>query len=386
MEGTMNKKWPEVKLGDILTERRKTPDPAAIAGGQIQIVSKIGFDTGRIELRNNSETNTKMITIMPGDLVLSGINAAKGAIAIYPDDEKQPVAATIHYSSYQVNPEKAFVKYLWWYLRSNTFKDVLNRHMPGGIKTELRAKRFLSLPIRLPSITEQKSILSVIEKIALRLTEATRIQKSINETLSCLIMSLHFSLSNNRQVELSQLLKLDELREPVLPNTEYPQVGIRGFGAGLFAKSATLGINTTYKYFNQLKKDQIVLSQVKGWEGAIALCTDKYTGFFASPEYRTFKCITGACDPNYMGTIIKSAWFQKLLSNATRGQGDRRERTRPELFLKIRIPMPSYEKQRKSLNILDRINTLSNIQPKSNIKVNSLMPSILDKAFKGELI
>jgi type I restriction enzyme S subunit len=38
---------------------------------------------GKIEFRTDVDTKTDMILARPGDLVLSGINAAKGAIALH---------------------------------------------------------------------------------------------------------------------------------------------------------------------------------------------------------------------------------------------------------------------------------------------------------------
>jgi len=61
---------------------------------------------------------------------------------------------------------------------------------------------------------------------------------------------------------------LHEVTEPIRIEGQYPQVGVRGFGGGLFAKSAITGSDTAYKSFNRLYTDAIVLSQVKGWEGA----------------------------------------------------------------------------------------------------------------------
>ena len=108
----MPKQWPQVALGEILTERNETPDPALVQAGDIPIISKIRFSDGGIEYRTDSETNTKMILIHPGDLVLSGINAMKGAIAIYAPETARKAAATIHYSTYQVNKERADIRYL----------------------------------------------------------------------------------------------------------------------------------------------------------------------------------------------------------------------------------------------------------------------------------
>ena len=103
----MRSEWSMIKLSEILTERKEKPNLYAILNGEIPIVAKIGFDSGKIKLREESKTKTNMILIEPGDLVISGINAAKGAIAIYGEENIKPAAATIHYSSYVINKKRA---------------------------------------------------------------------------------------------------------------------------------------------------------------------------------------------------------------------------------------------------------------------------------------
>jgi type I restriction enzyme, S subunit len=96
----MKEPWPMVPLGEVLKERQEQPLEEALINGEIRIVEKIQFNEGRIQFRNDNQTKTGMILIRPGDLVVSGINAAKGAVAIYEEDNSCSVAATIHYGAY----------------------------------------------------------------------------------------------------------------------------------------------------------------------------------------------------------------------------------------------------------------------------------------------
>ena len=118
----MKHTWRMTSLGDVLVERRETPSDLELMSGATPIIAKIGFNDGRIELRDGSQTRTKMIRIQPGDLVISGINAAKGAVAIYGSDRPGPIAATIHYSSYAPVQDAVDVHFLWWLFRSGFFR------------------------------------------------------------------------------------------------------------------------------------------------------------------------------------------------------------------------------------------------------------------------
>ena len=123
-----------VKLGEVLTERRETPSEEDLLSERVRIIEKISFDTGRIQLRSSGSTRTGMILVRPGDLVVSGINVAKGAIAIYDPDSTEPVAATIHYAACIPNPVRVDIRFLWWMLRSR-FEDPVFRCevAPSGV-------------------------------------------------------------------------------------------------------------------------------------------------------------------------------------------------------------------------------------------------------------
>jgi type I restriction enzyme, S subunit len=186
-------------------------------------------------------------------------------------------------------------------------------------------------------------------------------------------------------IELSELLELNEQKEAIQTGQTYPQVGVRGFGQGLFAKEAVDGSQTTYKTFNRLYEGSLVLSQVKGWEGAIAVCPPALIDRYVSPEYRTFRCISGKLLPEYMSALVATPWFWRQLKSLTRGVGARRERTRPEQFLRMRISMPSLKRQEQALSMFKDLENMKRFQAETATELDALLPSVLDRAFKGEL-
>jgi type I restriction enzyme, S subunit len=183
----MKATWPATPLGEILTERQEQPTADLLANGEIRIVEKIGFNDGRIQFRSDCQTKTGMILIRPGDLVVSGINATKGAIALYDEENKSPIAATIHYGSYIPDKSRINIQYLWRLLRSNTFRDLLQEYVPGGIKTELKAKRLLPIPVPLPPLEEQRRIVTRVEELAGRIEEARKLRSRLVEEADLLL-------------------------------------------------------------------------------------------------------------------------------------------------------------------------------------------------------
>lgn len=101
-----------------------------------------------------------MILVQSGDLVISGINVAKGAITVYQGDE--PVCATIHYSSYTFDCSKVDLDYFKFFVKSDAFVAAIQKQVKGGIKTEIKPKHLLPLEISIPDLQTQKKIVKDI--------------------------------------------------------------------------------------------------------------------------------------------------------------------------------------------------------------------------------
>jgi type I restriction enzyme S subunit len=147
--------WRKMKLGEVLKNReeRYKPNDSSISG--LKRIEKINF-SGQIFISEKG-SNTDMIRVKKGDLVISGINVEKGALAVYVDDED--ILATIHYSSYTFENSKIDIDFLKVFLRSPDFVQLLKAQVPGGIKTEIKPKHILSLEVYFPeTIKEQKRI------------------------------------------------------------------------------------------------------------------------------------------------------------------------------------------------------------------------------------
>ena len=161
--------WQKVKIGDFLFERkgRYKPDDKQIVN--LPRIEKIDF-SGNFHI-GNKDSKTDMILIKDGDLVISGINVAKGAIGIYSGED---VTATIHYSSYTFDSNKINVEYFKRFLKSSEFIELLNEQVKGGIKTEIKPKHILPLEIQLPDINTQAQIVQHFENVEDDIADVTK--------------------------------------------------------------------------------------------------------------------------------------------------------------------------------------------------------------------
>lgn len=153
--------WRKVKIGDFLFEREGRYKPDSLEVSALRRLDKIDF-SGNFHIANKP-SKTDMILIRPGDLVISGINVAKGALGVYQGQDD--ITATIHYSSYTFDESKISVEYFKRFLKSPLFVQLLKEQVKGGIKTEIKPKHLLSLEILLPDEEEQLAILSRFQRI-----------------------------------------------------------------------------------------------------------------------------------------------------------------------------------------------------------------------------
>jgi len=146
--------WKKVKLGQFLKVRgsRFKPNDKAIA--HLKRIDKIDF--------SDKASNTGMILVKKGDLVISGINVEKGAMSVYRGEED--ITATIHYSSYEFDEEKTDIEFLTHFLKSLEFRNALKEQVPGGIKTEIKPKHLLPLLVNIPTdINDQKAVVKILQ-------------------------------------------------------------------------------------------------------------------------------------------------------------------------------------------------------------------------------
>lgn len=380
-------KWPMVPLGELVT---KSEERVVVEADQAYPNFGV-YNCGRglfekTPISGSTSSATSLYRAKANQFVYSRLFAFEGSYGLVPE-EFDGYFVSNEFPLFDSDPSKLLPEFLGWYFRTpKTWREVaLHTTGMGSRRQRIKPDAFLRCSIQIPEIPEQSRIVDNLNRLGERIEDARKLRCCIARETLALSASLHSKLADGRIISMSKLVELREDRVSVDAETLYPQVGIRGYGGGLFSKQATAGNETSYKYFNRLAENMLVLSQPKGWEGAIAVCGNEHAGWFSSPEYRTFICREDECNPRYLDLVVRSDWFRILLDSATHGQGGRRERTRPERVLTLKLLMPRLKDQEKALSIIERLNEVRSFGQDVDAKTTDMMPSILDRAFKGEL-
>lgn len=382
----MSKQWPKVKLGEVLRRSDEIIELQPDAKYR-EITVKLW---GKGVVLRGSVTGagiaaSRRMVARRNQFILSRIDARNGALGIIPNELDGAVVSN-DFPLFNLVAERLIPAYLGWMCRTGNFVEECRRSSEGTTnRVRLKEDIFLARDIPLPPLVEQQRIVARIEELAAEIKEARTLRQQAMEEAEAFITSIHIDFASNRTRKLREVFELHEDAVLISPTGSYPQVGVRSFGGGLFPKAAITGTDTTYKRFNKLYEGALLLSQVKGWEGAVAVCPPELAGWFVSPEYRTFRCKPTDALPSYLATLVRTEWFWSKLTNATRGVGARRERTRPEQFLDLVIPMPKVEQQKYGEALFIKIDLLKRLQVETSAELDAMLPSILDRAFNGGL-
>lgn len=369
--------WREVPLGEVIRQRKSfiTIDDQAIYKR-----CRVQTSARGVVLRDavpGAEIKTKKQQVCrAGEFLVAEIDAKAGGYGLVPPTLEGAVVSS-HYFLFEIDEAQLDRDYLGWYSRTDRFFDQV-RAVGSTNYAAIRPGSVLQYTMPLPPLSDQRRIVARMSAAVAGIERVQSLRTAINEDLSALIIRANEAYQA-QPVQLAKALALNEDRVAVIADATYPQVGIRGFGGGLFRKGGVTAADTTYRHFNRLTAGQFVVSQVKGWEGAVAVCDHEYAGLFASPEYRTFRCNPAILSPAYFAYLCRTPWFHTKLAPATRGQGARRERLRPEMLMAISIPLPPIDVQDRLLPLFDRV--AATTAESGAADLNHLLPAMLNEAF-----
>jgi type I restriction enzyme S subunit len=283
---------------------------------------------------------------------------------------------------------------LWWFFRSQFFRDLLAEHVPGGIKTELKSKRLLPIPIPLPPMAEQRRVVARIEELAAQIHEARTLRHQAAEEAEALFASFLTATFDSSHWPLKMLPEVAEVARGKFAHR--PRNEPRFYGGDIpFIQIGDISNSNRYicAFCQTLNQDGLAISRmfpagtiaiaitgatigVTGILGFASCFPDSIVGIQAKPDRATSEFIRLAVD-----YAKKTA-----LAEAT-------QTTQPNINLgnlqRLKVPVPPLPEQRRIVAELDalqaEVDALKRLQAETAAELDALLPAILDRAFKGEL-
>jgi type I restriction enzyme S subunit len=182
------------------------------------------------------------------------------------------------------------------------------------------------------------------------------------------------------------MVPLGEVAEPVVraiapePGTTYRFVGVKWWGEGAYEFARKLGSETAAPTLYRVKRDDIVINKIWARHGSVAVVPPELDGAVGSAEFPTFMASARRLSPRWMHwwSKTKTAW-DACASSSFGSSG--KNRIKPTEFLRISIPLPPLDVQRRILEQLDaveaRLSTMSALRKERDADSEQLLRTLM---------
>jgi type I restriction enzyme, S subunit len=134
-----------------------------------------------------------------------------------------------------------------------------------------------------------------------------------------------------------------------------------------------------------VRDGDVLISNIKAWEGAIAVAAPEDDGRVGSHRYLTLVPIPGVALPRYICFHLLTTEGLHAVGEASPGSADRNRTLNAAALLRIPVPVPAIREQAWFDALTVRVGELKRLQAEATSELDALLPSIVDRTFRGEL-
>jgi type I restriction enzyme S subunit len=388
----MSKSWPRVSIGEAVSpvERSEVPIPGKYYR---QIGVRLwGQGAYEREILDGGQTKYQALyRVEAGDIIVNKIWARNGSVAVV-NGKLGGCFCSGEFPIYAPDRNRIEPRWFHWITKTSWFWyecDLKSRGTSG--KNRIRPEKFLEIPIPLPPLEEQRRIVTRIGELATKIGEAQRLRQQLTQQLEVLSVSTLSEVFDGllRAVPKNRLVQ-GSLAEVIAgQHVMAGEYNRDGEGFPYITGPADFGPKVPeIKRWTRAPKTTAmpgdVLLTVKGaGVGKINFAPNKEVAI--GRQLMAIRPNPAKLFREFLFYFLKHRFvhFQSI-ATATTVPGFKKEDVE-----NLEIPILSVEKQRDIVSHLEGLQTkmeeFRQLQVQTDAELNALLPSILDKAFKGEL-
>lgn len=394
----MSRNWPLVPLGALvrdITESRSFTvqsddlivDPTIQSATHTIVTAKVsrGFE---VKVRTR-------LRIEPGDLVFSRLHTQNGAFAF----SNERFQATTTFVPLTIHEEEVDRRFLYWALHK--FVPTLAASDTVGRET-YKTNDILRLRLPLPSMEIQRRVAAMIANAAEQVDEVRRLRELARKEAKALLAS-HLGARFAGLARSHPVMELRELTTFILDGPHVTPSYLPADGGGVpfvTVKNMVTGkldfsdlnfvSEDDHRQFSRrckAERGDVLYSKDGATRGRPCLIdTDREFSYFVSVAL--IKPLREKLDGRYLVHLLNSTFIKDRMAEKSRGD------MIPHIVLReIRafpVPVLDLRDQQRVAMELDavqaEIDRLSRLQAETSIELDALLPALLDRAFKGELV
>ena len=372
----MSNQRPIVKLGDMF---KHVKDEVIIQDDETYARLTIRMNGNGIIQRDRvpgHEIGTKRQFIArAGQLVLSKIDARNGAFGILPPECDNAII-TRNFWAFDADRECLIPQFFDYLTKTRMFVEFCIRASEGTTnRLYLQEDEFLAQEIMLPTLAEQRRVLSRIEALAAQIHEARTLRHQATEEAEVLV-------SRSRAVQFAELGNKFSTR---------PLGELMSMASGEGLTSSQMDLSGPYAVYGGgglngrhsrylFEEPKIVIGRVGARCGCVFV-TESKAWVTDNALYLTE--ISDELDSPFLVHALTTLDLRQQANHAAQPVVSQKK------INPMRISVPPLAEQRRivaELHALQvQVDALKRLQAETAAELAALLPAILDKAFKGEL-
>jgi type I restriction enzyme S subunit len=393
--------WPLVPLGEVLRHYQEyinAPEPRSYPKLSVKLYGKgvvLDAPANGATLKMQRHQIAKA-----GQAILSEIWGKKGAIGLVPPDGEGALC-TSHFFLFDIVRERLEPKYLQAIFAANYLEPQLNADAKGTTGyAAVRPKNLLAATIPLPPLEEQRRIVARIEALAAKVEEARGLRRQTEvETNALLRAALHRTLDTHAAKGHLGNVLLSPPRNGWSAKCDNADGGVPVLSLG-----AVTGFR--YRSTEYKRTSQPTVPDAHYWlnPGDLLITrsnTPELVGHAAIYSGIPVPCIypdlmmrlnidETRTSKRFVHWWLQSGTARDYVAKTAKGTSPTMKKISQGIVLALPFPHElSLVEQRRIVADMDdlqaKTDAMKRLQAEIAAKLEALLPSILDRAFKGEL-
>lgn len=400
----MSTKWAKVRLSEVLDPISREELVDSTKEYRLLGVRLDGQGPFLREVVTGVQTSaTKLFRVAKGDFIYSRLFAWRGAFGVI-DKELDGCYVSGEFPTFLPVPNRIDVHFLrYWFRLPSTLAHVEENCSGSTTLTRNRFKEkfLLALEIPLPPMAEQQRIVAKIDQLATKIAEARGLRQQTIEKAEALSSAKRRVLFGEVMRRFGRM-RLEELTTRITKgeSPEWQGFSYQDTGPIFIRSENVLWGGIDYRdvvHIPPAFHEKLVRSQLRSGDVLINLVGASIGRACAVPPslgpanvnqaVAVISPMPQALESDFLVHFLLSPAAQDLI------HGGKVETARPNISLgglrELEIPMPPLPEQRRIVAELDavqvEVDSLKRLQAETTAELDALLPSILDKAFKGDL-
>ena len=336
------KRWSKVALRELLRRSDEVAQLDPVAEYHEVTVKLWGKGVvSRGKVRGRDVVSVRRV-VRANQLILSKIDARNGAIGLVPPELDGAIVSNDFPSFEFRDAGRCDAPFMGWLVRSAAFVELCKAASEGTTnRVRIKENRFLDQQIRLPSLTDQHSIVVRLDALADKTREVVSHLDAVERDAEHLL-ALRFRdvIADAPLRPMEEVAPLVRRQQSIDLGGSYPELGIRSFGKGTFHKSPLSGSEVGTKRLFRIEAGDLLFSNVFAWEGAIAIAQPADAGRFGSHRFITCRVAPDLATAEFLRYYFLTVNGMLKIGEASPGGAGRNRTLGLEKLMAIEVPVP----------------------------------------------